>query len=134
MARRKRRTIAEYGPHPVDVHVGGLVRQRRTLVGMSQAGLGKALGLTFQQVQKNERGVNRIGASRLYQLSHILDVPVEYFFEGLEKKASGRSPNDVMAKRETLELVRAYYHIRDPKVRKALFAVTKAMAKGAGSR
>ena len=101
---------------------------------MTQTDLGKALGLTFQQVQKNECGVNRIGASRLYQLSHILDVPVEYFFEGLEKKASGRSPNDVMAKRETLKLVRAYYRISDPKVRKALHALTKAMAKGAGSR
>ena len=133
MARRKRRTVAEFGPDPIDIHVGGRVRLRRTLLGMIQMDLGKALGLTFQQIQKNERGVNRIGASRLYQLSHILDVPVEHFFEGLEKKASGRSPDDVMARRETLELVRAYYRIREPKVRKALHAMTKAMAKGAGS-
>ena len=128
-----RRTVAEYGPHPVDVHVGGLVRQRRTLLGMSQEKLGDALGLTFQQVQKNERGVNRIGSSRLYQLSLIFGVPVSEFFEGLEKKASRRSSKDVMVKRETLELVRAYYRIRDPKVRDALWRMTKAMAKGAGS-
>ena len=71
-----RRTIAEHGPHPVDVHVGGRVRLRRTLLGMSQEKLGDALGLTFQQVQKYERGTNRISSSRLYQVSHIFDVPV----------------------------------------------------------
>ncbi len=128
-----RRTVAEHGPHPVDVHVGGRVRMRRTLLGMTQAGLGDALELTFQQVQKNETGRNRIGASRLYQLSHILDVPVGYFFEGLEGRGSAPSLDDVMLKRETLKLVRAYYRIRDPKVRKALHAMTKAMAKSAGS-
>ena len=129
-----RRTIAEQGPHPVDIHVGGRVRLRRTLLGMSQEKLGEALDLTFQQVQKYERGTNRISSSRLYHLSLIFGVPVSDYFEGLEKKASGRSPDDVMLKRETLELMRAYYRIRDPKVRGALFAVTKAMAKGAGSR
>ncbi len=133
MPRRKRRTVAEYGPHPVDFHVGGLVRQRRTFLGMTQTDLGKALGLTFQQIQKNERGFNRIGASRLYHLCHILDVPVGYFCEGLEKKASAWSPDDVMLKRETLELVRAYYRIRDPKVRDALRRIAIAMAKSAGS-
>ena len=129
-----RRTIAEHGPHPVDVHVGSRVRLQRKLLGMSQTDLGKALGVTFQQIQKNERGVNRIGGSRLYQLSHVLDVPIEYFFEGLEDKTSRRSPDDVMVKGETLELVDAYYRIPDPKMRDALRRMANAMAKGAGSR
>ncbi len=129
-----RRTVAEHGPHPVDFHVGSRVRLRRKLLGMAQTDLGNALGLTYQQIQKNERGVNRIGSSRLYQLSLIFGVPVSEFFEGLEKKAPSPSPDDVMLKRETLELVRAYYRIRDPKVRDALWLMTKAMAKGAGSR
>ncbi len=144
MSRRKRRTVAEYGPHPVDVHVGGLVRQRRTFLGMSQTDLGKALGVTFQQVQKNERGFNRIGASRLYQLSHVVDVPIPYFFDDMppleEADASGlrggvqeSSAPDLMDKRETLKLVRAYYRIGEPKVRDALRRLAIAMAKGAGS-
>ena len=74
MARKKRRTVAEYGPDPIDVHVGGRVRLRRTLLGMNQTVLGQALGITFQQLQKNERGTNRIGSSRLYRLCHVLDV------------------------------------------------------------
>ena len=129
-----RRTVAEFGPHPVDVHVGSRVRLRRTLLGMSQERLGEALGLTFQQVQKNERGLNRIGSSRLYQLSLIFGVPVGYFFEELEGKTSRRSRDDVMLKRETLELVRAYYRIRDPALRKAVHAMFKAMGKRKGSR
>ena len=139
------RNVAKHGPHPVDVHVGGRVRMRRTLLGMSQTDLGKALGVTFQQIQKNERGFNRIGASRLYQLSHILDVPLSYFFDDMppleEADASGlrggvqeSSAPDPMDKRETLELVRAYYRIRDPKVRDALRRMAIAMAKGIGSR
>ena len=129
-----RRTIAEHGPHPVDVHVGGRVRLRRTLLGMSQTNLGNALGLTYQQIQKNEWGTNRIGASRLYKLSLIFGVPVEYFFEGFEEGAPTRSPDDVMAKTETLELVRAYFRICDPKVRDIMRHLIQAMAKGAGSR
>ncbi len=128
-----RRTVAEFGPDPVDVHVGRCVRLRRTLLGMSQMDLAGALGLTFQQVQKNERGLNRIGASRLYQFCHILDVPVGYFFEGLEEGAPAWSPDDVMVKRETLELVRAYYRIRDPKIRDALRHMANAIAGGAGT-
>ena len=72
------------GPNPVDVHVGTRVRLRRTLLGMTQAKLSRAIGLTFQQVQKYERGTNRIGASRLYELSQVLDVPVSFFFDGLD--------------------------------------------------
>ena len=126
-------------PNPVDVHVGRRVRLRRTLLGMSQEMLGNALRLTFQQVQKYERGVNRIGSSRLYHLSQILDVPVSYFFDdmpdlgksaapGLSEAPSEPYEKDPMAKRETLELVRAYYRISDPTVRKRLYALTKAIA------
>ncbi len=142
MPRRKRRTVVEHGPHPVDVHVGGRVRLRRTLLGMNQTDLGKALGVTFQQIQKNERGFNRIGASRLYQLSHVVDVPLSYFFDdmppleeadtpGLRGDAQEPSAPDLMNKSETLELVRAYYRIREPKVRDALRRLAIAMAKSA---
>ena len=145
MARRKRRTVAEHGPHPVDVHVGSRVRLRRTLLGMSQTDLGTALGVTFQQVQKNESGFNRIGASRLYQLSMTFGVPLSFFFDdmppleetgaaGLRGGVQEPSAPDLMDKRETLEMVRAYYRIRDPKVRDALRHIANAMAKGAGSR
>ena len=138
---------AEYGrgtgrPHPVDVHVGGRVRQRRTLLGLSQEKLGEAIGLTFQQVQKYERGTNRIGASRLFELSKVLDVSIAYFFEELSDYSGQRGQQrlrelaeeqetyerDPLAKRETLELVRAYYKIKEPSVRKRLFDMCKALA------
>lgn len=130
-------------PNPVDVHVGGRVRLRRTLLGMSQEKLGEALGLTFQQVQKYERGANRIGASRMFDLSRVLDVPVSFFFDDMSSDTAAKSPRrtvglaeqpvepfepDPMAKRETLELVRAYYRIKDPSVRKRVFELTKALA------
>lgn len=128
-------------PNPVDMHVGARVRLRRTLLGLSQEKLGEAIGLTFQQVQKYERGANRIGASRLYDLSKVLDVNVSYFFEDMSDQIAARSPRqirgmvqqedsyepDPMAKRETLELVRAYYKINDPRIRKRLFDMTKAL-------
>ena len=129
-------------PNPVDMHVGARVRLRRTLLGLSQEKLGEAIGLTFQQVQKYERGANRIGASRLYDLSKVLDVKVSYFFEDMSDQIAARSPRqirglvqeedsyepDPMAKRETLELVRAYYKINDPRVRKRLFDMTRALS------
>jgi transcriptional regulator with XRE-family HTH domain len=124
-------------PNPIDVHVGSRVRLRRTLLGMSQEKLGDAIGLTFQQVQKYERGANRVGASRLYDLSRVLDVPVSYFFEELGDPApSGGSgePSDEsyksnpMMKRETLELVRAYLRISDPQIKRRLFELAKALA------
>ena len=103
-------------PNPIDIHVGSRLRQRRTMLGMNQAGLGKLLDLSFQQIQKYERGTNRIGASRLFQLSRILDVPIDHFFEGAPKAGeSGESKpkaasetTDPQSKRETLELVRAF--------------------------
>ena len=130
-------------PNPIDIHVGKRVRLRRTLLGMSQEKLGKAINVTFQQVQKYERGTNRIGSSRLYQLSQVLDIPVSYFFDDLPIEITARkSPGltdvkvasfqgDPLVKRETLELVRAYYRITDPSVRKRIFELVKAVAKPA---
>ncbi len=134
-------------PNPIDVHVGKRLRLRRTLLGMSQERLGELLGLTFQQIQKYERGVNRIGSSRLYELGQILDVPVSFFFDdmvgsrlhggvntalpGLAEEAAGFHRNLdgtlLLERRETLELVRAYYRITDSQVRKRLFELAKAL-------
>jgi len=139
---RRRRQKSDK-PNPTDVHVGARVRLRRTLLGMSQEKLGDAIGLTFQQVQKYERGANRVGASRLYDLSRVLDVPVSFFFEdsaaagaldphpgGIAEATEGYEA-DPMLKRETLELVRAYYKITDPHIRRRLFDLAKALAKSA---
>ncbi len=130
-------------PNPVDIHVGARVRLRRTLLGLSQEKLGEAIGLTFQQVQKYERGTNRVGASRLYDLSRVLDVPLQFFYDDMPSEVSDQAPRlragladaptpefeaDPMAKRETLELVRAYYKVKDPVVRKRIFELCKAMA------
>ena len=123
-----RRTVAEDGPDPIDVYVGTRVRMRRTLLGMTQTQLGEALGLTFQQVQKYERGANRISASRLYQTSQILDVPVSFFFDELDVEAMAWSPDDILPKRETLELVRAYYRITDSDTRDHLRKLFQSMA------
>ncbi len=132
----RRHIIAEDGPHPSDVHVGSCVRQRRTLLGMSQTQLGEKLGLTFQQIQKYERGTNRIGASRVYQAARILDVPPSYFFDDMPPNIddTGRQParpgasGDILLKRETLVLVRAYYRIGDPAAREGLRKLIQAMA------
>jgi transcriptional regulator with XRE-family HTH domain len=131
--------------HPVDLHVGTRVRQRRTLLGMSQTALGNAVGLTFQQVQKYERGSNRIGSSRLFEFAKLLDVPVTYFFNEMpgnalamspassrgknlaEARAPFERPKDPLAQRETLELVRAYYKIRESLVRKSIFETVKSL-------
>ncbi len=129
-------------PNPVDVHVGSRVRLRRTLLGMSQEKLGEAIGLTFQQVQKYERGANRIGASRLWDLSRVLDCPISFFFEEMDEGTASASPrnlsvetpdieqpeSDPMAKRETLELVRAYYRIKDYHVRRRIYELAKSLA------
>ena len=136
----------ESRPSPIDVHVGSRIRLRRTLLGMSQERLGEALGLTFQQVQKYERGVNRVGASRLFDLSRVLDVPISFFFDdlpeplgaatagttrrqmaGFSEAQDGFGGDDTLSRRETLELVRAYYRITDPGVRKRVFELIKSM-------
>lgn len=137
--------------HPVDVHVGLRMRQRRALLGMSQTSLGTSVGLTFQQVQKYERGSNRISASRLVEFARVLDVPVTFFFQempanavrakidrnGKKAREEGTPFDDAqnpLAKRETLELVRAYYKIREPRVRKNIFEMVKALGKESHSQ
>jgi transcriptional regulator with XRE-family HTH domain len=132
-------------PNPIDVHVGRRIRQRRTLLGMSQEKLAEALGLTFQQVQKYERGGNRVSSSRLFDLTRVLDVQISYFFDEMETGVADKSPSrlmgvsaskmqkaapepDPLIKRETLELVRAYYKIAASRVRKRVFELTKAIA------
>lgn len=128
----------------VDIHVGGRVRLRRTLLGLSQEKLGEAVGLTFQQIQKYERGANRIGSSRLYDLSKVLGVSVAYFFDEMpgeiqdrQSETAGRVSDqpqapvekDPLTRRETLELVRAYYKVESPAVRKRVFELIKSLAR-----
>ena len=140
--RRQRRRVAVDGPRPVDVHVGSRLRLRRTLLGISQEKLGGAVNLTFQQIQKYERGANRIGASRLYEFSQILETSISYFFEempeevaasynteakGLSDQIQENMESNPMVRRETLELVRAYYKIGDIRVRKRLYELVKAI-------
>ena len=128
----------------VDVHVGKRIRLRRTLLGMSQEQLGVALNITFQQVQKYERGANRVSASRLWDISQIIDVPISYFFEDMSDSTVRSSPRkvatgnagevivdeikDPMARRETLELVRTYYSIEHAHVRRRIADMVKAIA------
>src|SRR5438034_449048 len=111
-------------PDPVDVHVGGRIRTRRLLIGMNQETLARALGLTFQQVQKYEGGANRVSASRLSQIALVLGVPITYFFSDVEPAGSpAASPQELEARQrlqrpETIELVRCYYGIADPQIRR----------------
>ena len=130
---------------PIDVHVGTRMRQRRRHLDMTQEELGDVLGLAYQQVQKYERGTNRISASRLFKLSQVLDVSIEYFFDDMPLEVAASSPAtkrgrakepascepNPMAEREMLELVRAYYTIEDAKIRKRLLEITKAMGAAA---
>ena len=144
----KKKRLPPGTPNPVDIHVGSRLRMRRTLAGMSQEHLGNAVGLTFQQIQKYERGTNRIGASRLYEFSQILSVPVSYFFDelsddlgtsegrfqlGMLYKAEGAPSPDSMARRETLELVRGYYNITDPKVSQIVYQLVTQLGKSESS-
>jgi len=123
-------------PDPVDIHVGQRVRARRKMLGLSQTQLGKELGVTFQQVQKYERGTNRIGSSRLFKMSTSLDVPVAYFFEGAETKLPGYHENlealdgEAFERQETQELVEAYYRIADPRIRKKVLGLARLLASG----
>ena len=128
-------------PHPVDIHVGQRLRLRRTIMGMSQEALGNAIGVTFQQIQKYERGTNRMGSSRLYEFARILNVPVSYFFEEY-KAPSANQPNseglseqeipafdhEQISSRETMEMMRAYYKIGSASARKRVFELIKTLA------
>lgn len=129
-------SVSSRAPNPIDVHVGSRVRLRRLLVGMSQDRLGEELGVTFQQVQKYERGANRIGASRLFQMSRVLSVPVAFFFEGMEgSQASGfaegdQTPlvDDFINSPEGVALAAAFSRIREPRVRRKVLDLVRALA------
>lgn len=138
-------------PNPIDVHVGNRIRLRRTLLGLSQEKLAAMLGLTFQQVQKYERGTNRVGASRLWDIGNVLGVSIDFFYEDMGKEVALQSPRvfsnpegaaslylhedkadvnmDPMNRQETLELVKAYYRITNRKVAKHLFDLIIALSK-----
>jgi transcriptional regulator with XRE-family HTH domain len=128
------------GPDPIDIHVGSRIRLRRKMLGFSQGRLGDALGLTFQQVQKYERGTNRAGASRLHELSKILDVPISFFFDDqdpvrapamptgfAEEPAPGFHRPDPLKQKETIELVDAFSQIEDARLRRRLFQLLQAL-------
>lgn len=123
--------------HPVDIHVGKRIRLRRSMLGMSQDFIGKEIGVTFQQIQKYERGVNRVGSSRLYDFSRILGVPVGYFFDDMDPETLAgtidlseddtTSEGEKMSDKETIALVRSYYKITDPAIRRKVLSLIKAM-------
>ena len=136
-------------PNPVDTHVGSRVRLRRMLLGMSQERLGDSMGLTFQQVQKYERGINRMSASRLYDFSRVLSVPVAYFFDGYNESLPGQAPmspeykygragvaesadeefdHEQILTRETLELMRCYHRIKNPAVKRRFVDLLRAVS------
>ena len=119
-------------PHPVDVHVGKRVRHRRWLIGMTQQQLAEQVGIKFQQIQKYETGANRVSASRLWDIADALDVPVSFFFEGIEEEhtdeaAKALVPNDLMGDKEALDLVRSYYAIPENQ-RRRLFELARVLS------
>lgn len=126
--------------NPIDIHVGKRLRLRRTIIGISQEKLAETLGITFQQVQKYEKGINRIGSSRLFDISKTLNVPVNFFFDeyneggasgskySLAEDNSNFEHEDNTKNRETMALVKAYYQIADPKVRKKALELIKSLA------
>jgi transcriptional regulator with XRE-family HTH domain len=146
--RRQPITAKEYGPDPVDVHVGSRLRLRRTLLGLSQEQLAAAVGVTFQQIQKYERGSNRVSASRLYDIARVMGVPIQYFFEDIDDQVTGKRPTqnlpamaglsempqapfeqDPMKKNETLELVHAYWRLPSDDQREAVLKMLKAVGR-----
>ena len=149
VARNSRRSSVDGDePNPVDVFVGQKLKARRTLIGMTQEKLAEATGITFQQVQKYEKGRNRLSASRIFQFSRVLNIPVAYFFEGFFSsdtliglqgrfadneqepfEAETEASDDVMLQKETIDLVRTYYTITDEKLRKDFLKMLKQMAK-----
>jgi transcriptional regulator with XRE-family HTH domain len=120
-------------PEPVDLHVGARIRTRRLLIGMNQETLAQKLGLTFQQVQKYEGGANRVSASRLSAMADILSVPISYFFGDLRPDDAEISPEDrqwreYLQRPETIEFIRLYYAIPDPKIRRQFLDMAKTVA------
>ena len=118
--------------HPVDVHVGKRVRHRRWLIGMTQQQLAEQVGIKFQQIQKYETGANRVSASRLWDIAEALDVPVAFFFEGIEDQADASvegnaMPADIMGDKEALDLVRSYYAIPENQ-RRRLFDLARVLS------
>lgn len=119
--------------HPVDVHVGKRIRHRRWMVGMTQQKLAERVGIKFQQIQKYETGMNRVSASRLWDIADALSVPVSFFFEGLSDAATAEDsalPSDILADREALELVRSYYAIPENQ-RRQLFELARVLSDAA---
>lgn len=145
---KKTKKPEKFEPNPVDMHVGTRIRLRRTILNLTQQHMADLLGLTFQQVQKYEKGLNRVGASRLWDISRVLDVPMDFFFEDMDKEVAIKSPRmlkankkyilaekqrafneDPMQKKETLELVRAYYKIPNRKIAKDMFNLIADLSK-----
>ncbi|KPN64168.1 hypothetical protein XMM379_001105 [Aliiroseovarius sp. xm-m-379] len=120
--------------HPVDVHVGKRIRHRRWMVGMTQQQLAEKVGIKFQQIQKYETGMNRVSASRLWDISNALSVPISFYFEGLEGTAASEGeqnlPSDILADKEALELVRSYYSIPENQ-RRRLFELARVLSDAA---
>ncbi|MCI2400521.1 helix-turn-helix transcriptional regulator [Aliiroseovarius subalbicans] len=120
--------------HPVDVHVGKRIRHRRWMVGMTQQQLAEKVGIKFQQIQKYETGMNRVSASRLWDISSALSVPISFFFEGIEANASLEGeqtlPGDILGDKEALELVRSYYAIPENQ-RRQLFELARVLSDAA---
>lgn len=120
--------------HPVDVHVGKRIRHRRWMVGMTQQQLAEKVGIKFQQIQKYETGMNRVSASRLWDISAALSVPIGFYFEGLEGSVAGEGeqalPSDILADKEALELVRSYYSIPENQ-RRRLFELARVLSDAA---
>ncbi|MEM0899881.1 MAG: helix-turn-helix domain-containing protein [Pseudomonadota bacterium] len=128
-------------PNPIDIHVGSRIRLRRSMVGMSQEKLGESLGITFQQVQKYEKGTNRVGASRLQNIAAVLNVPVSFFFEdapvpettgtaqaGFDEAPSSTYVVDFLSSAEGLQLNRSFMKIQDPKVRRKIIELIKTLS------
>ena len=153
MNKKSSRGRLDGEPNPVDIHVGKRVRMYRTIKGLSQEKLGEALGLTFQQVQKYEKGLNRIGASRLWDISQVLETPIALFYEGITDETKNLSPRhivkdslpnndwankvaqltaqfdeDPLSRKETLDLIRAYYRIPNRNMAHKIFDLMKTMA------
>ena len=132
--------LEDGSPHPIDIHVGSRLRLRRGLIKMSQQKLAEAVGVTFQQVQKYERGTNRISISRMYEMASALGVPASYFLEdlpalavdtgqkGFAEEAQATFESDPLHRKETRDLIRAYYRITDPGVRKRILDLAKTLA------